>query len=92
MPKFKKSSLTYQYKWPPNNAYSPTSLDEDMIETDNGYEVLNFINNFFLKEGLTSVETFKRIEFLLHEHLPPSINTRVNIALWIRKNWNRHFY
>ncbi|TRW21943.1 hypothetical protein FMM05_19330 [Flavobacterium zepuense] len=92
MPVFTKSSLHYTYKWPKESFSEPTSLDGDVIELDNGYHVLNFINVFFEKKGLTSMITFVRLEFMLHEKIPRTLKARKEITSWILKHWNREFY
>lgn len=93
MSKFDKAALQYQYQWPGKKTIlSPTFLDEDLIDVSNGYDVLNFINRFFVVHGLISESSFTRLEYLLHHHLPININSRKDITAWIKKNWDRQFY
>lgn len=92
MKTFKGMSLKYTYNWPEPSQFSPTFLDDDSIDITNGYEMLNFINRFFVMHGLTSEHTLVRLEYMLYEHLPIVINTRKEITTWVCKNWNREFY
>ena len=93
MSKFDKTALKYQYTWPVKKTIlSPTFLDDDLIDVTNGYDVLNFINRFFVVHNLISDTSFTRLEYLIRHHLPININSRKDITAWIKKNWDREFY
>jgi len=93
MPRFTKTNLQYQYQWPGRNTIiTPTFKDDDIIDTANGDDVLNFINRFFVVHNLISVSSFERLEYLIKHHLPININSRKEITAWIKKNWDRQFY
>lgn len=88
MARFDKPQLQNTYSWKEGSpGCTPTFLDNDVIDTANGHDVLNFINRFFALHGLTSIESFKKLEYLLLKK-PLNINTRKDITTWIRKNWD----
>ena len=92
MPKFAKTDLQYHYQWDiKKTILSPTFLDDDLIDSTNGNDVLNFINRFFAVHGLLSHHSFLRLETLLYHHLPININSRKEITSWVKKNWDRQF-
>ncbi|TRW21487.1 hypothetical protein FMM05_20265 [Flavobacterium zepuense] len=93
MPVFTKMSLKYTYKWPESGATEITSSDDDdMIDIKNGYHVLNFINVFFAQKGLTSIDTFYKLEYMLNERMPVTMETRKEMTTWVLTVWNRIFY
>jgi hypothetical protein len=89
--RFTETLLQYTYAWTGTTKPTRSFSDTDYIDVTNGYEVLSFINYFFESHNLSSSQTFKKIECLLH-HLPITINTRKEITAWIRKSWNRKLY
>ncbi|TRW21084.1 hypothetical protein FMM05_20565 [Flavobacterium zepuense] len=92
MPVFTKMSLRYTYNWPEDVATEISSSDDDVIDIKNGYHVLNYINVFFARKGLTSTDTFYKLEFILNERMPSTLETRKEITSFVLKAWNRIFY
>jgi hypothetical protein len=94
MPNFGKPALLYtHYKWTDteqSKRYIHFSND-DVVDLENGYHVLDFINRFMMFSGLISQESFNRIEMLLCQHMPKKIRTRGEMKLWVSKNWNTRF-
>ena len=55
-----------------------------------GEEVLALINCFVKRYGLTRPEPIRKIELLLHDHLPNDISCRREAFIWIRDHWSSH--
>lgn len=88
-----KASLNYNYKWQHGKTIlTPTHMENDFIDVTNGNDVLNFINHFSKQHNLIGLNSLKRVEDLLHHHLPINLNNRKDITTWIRKHWDTQFY
>jgi len=87
---YDKSCLIYKYKWEMRR--EAILKNKLTLDRTNGHEVLHFINGFFKVFKLSSITTFKRIEYLMYNHLPININRREEIISWLLKHWDREFY
>ncbi len=91
MPKFDRYSLMYNYSWSEADKAKihKHSTDDDIIDRNNGYHVLDFMNSFFQLSGLMSLDSFHKLENLIYKHLPEKYTTRGEMKNWIGKNWNK---
>jgi len=88
MSDFDKFSLKCNYSWSDAdkaNRYENSSAD-DVINTNNGYQVLDFINHFMEVVGHRSLESFNRVEKMVKRELPENFTTRKEIESWLSKN------
>lgn len=88
----KRSDLQYksEYKWTTFELDNPkiTGIpNSTYLNRKEGYEVLAFINRFAQKHSLQKEISGLKIELMIHDHLPLSIYSHVNIEIWIENNW-----
>jgi hypothetical protein len=88
---FKREDLKYTYSWNEDYREKAGIDQDDIIDRNNGYQMLFFYNRFLKLHGLFSQSSLHRLEKLVCKYLPEKINTRAEIKLWLGKNWNKHF-
>jgi len=94
MPPFKKEDLRYTYNWDEDSlarTFRAIHLD-DVIDRNNGYQILEFINRFLLLNGLFALSSMHRLEKLICKYMPEKITTRSEMKMWLGQNWNKHFH
>ena len=82
----KKSDLSYEYFWTTYEDDDPkvTGIpDSTLLNRNEGYEVLHFINNYMREHNLSTVADGKTIEKLLRNDVPKDIHSHSNISKWI---------
>lgn len=84
---FEKKHLKYRYSWEISRFGNGKYLDRS-----NGEQVLQFINEFFIKHNLSSATSFTRAEELLYNHVPINIKNKLEITSWLLKNWDADLY
>ena len=88
---FEQKDLFYKdYQWTIYNNYSPKisgKLDTTKLNTNEGFEVLYFINKLIDLWDFTKQESCIKIERILRERLPKSVMTQEDIATWVQINW-----
>lgn len=91
MSRFDRSSLRYDYSWSEIDKAKIHGIvsDDNVIDRDNGYQVLDFMNRFFQMSGLMTLDSFHRLENLIKKHLPEKCTTRGEMKNWLGKNWNK---
>lgn len=91
---FNKSDLKYShYSWTSvgsDNTKKINSPDDDILNRNEGYEMLNFINYFMAEYSLEKNTTFQKIEKMINEHLPSYYRSRDNIKKWLLDNWKNY--
>jgi len=94
MTNYGKSALQYKYLWPARDMNENQLLynDDDIIDRHNGYQVLSFINRFLTVHGLTNLESFQKVEWMIRKFLPKDLYYRYEIEDWLRKNWGGMVY
>lgn len=88
---FKQSDLIFKYNWRHDKDDNPLLInfpDSDLLDRNEGYEVLYFIRKIMDKYQLTQINSGKVIEILIHEYLPGSIRSQKNVEKFITDNWN----
>jgi hypothetical protein len=93
MPDFGRNALLLSYRWGDEENAGRHLIEgpEDIIDRENGYHMLNFINGFMLLCGLISRESFNRVEKLVCHKMPKRIVKRSEMVFWLTKNWNKRF-
>lgn len=87
-----RSDLHYGYDWHAVRGDDPNKTKEDkyMFNRHEGYEVLNLINSLRAEGGKRlSLRSEKKIEWMIHDHLPSSIRSRENVTTWICDNFTK---
>ena len=89
-----KSALRYgHYRWSDYEAEDPKICgmpDQTPFNRDEGREVLYLINALAQRWTLRQLESFHKIEWMLHEKLPIRLKRQCAVAEWIRKNWDKY--
>lgn len=86
---FERKHLKYRYRWELSRLNSHSSK---YLDRSNGEQVLQFINDFFIKHNLSSATSFTRAEELLYNHVPINIKSKLEITSWLLKNWDADLY
>lgn len=93
MPLIDRSDLKYDYSWKTEPAGKPRSsvttegeTKSDVFRSEDGDQVLSFINDYTDREGITDKKHAMRIEKLLREELKNREMTRKEARLWLNKN------
>jgi len=88
MSDFDKFSLKCNYSWTDADRAKrhENSSIADVIDTNNGYQVLDFINHFMKVSGHRSIESFNRVEKMVKRELPEGVTTQKEIENWLSKN------
>lgn len=86
---FERKHLKYGYRWEMSRS---GSVNGKYLDRSNGQQVLQFINDFFKKHNLSSVNSFTRAEELLYNHVPINIKSKLEITSWMLKNWDADLY
>ena len=88
-----KSELKYDYSWTVLNGDNPKITgvpDSTLLNRNEGYEVLWFINKFAEKHNFKNKESAFKIERMLKSHLPENIRSQENVVGWIEDNWDKY--
>ncbi len=83
-----KKDLQFTYRWSADNGDNPNrtgSPDNHMIDRDEGYEVLHYLNALN-----TDKETALKAERLIRNHLPSSTRSTMKITDWLNENWDKY--
>ena len=88
-----RSDLAYQYKWTHEKQDNPHIVgfpDNKLLDRNEGYEVLPYINKFAEKYKLTTKALGRKVEIMIHDNLPGSIRGQAHIEQWLVANWANH--
>lgn len=82
-----KEDLQYKdsYSWktiPPDDPRVTGVPDSTLLNRNEGYEVLAFINRIS-----PTVATALKAERLIKQHLPGNVRSHANVLTWITTNW-----
>ncbi|WP_332773240.1 hypothetical protein [Pseudomonas sp. ESBL1] len=80
-----RSDLQYRYKWTADKGDNPLYIgkkDRDLVDRDEGYEVLNFLNSV-----CDTKEQALHAERLIKTLLPGKTQNRNEIHQWLIDNW-----
>lgn len=88
-----RSDLVYEYQWTADKGDNPklTGFPDDvLLDRNEGYEVLPFINRFGAHHDLTGKAMGWKVETMIHDHLPGSIRSHANVEKWLVNNWKSY--
>ena len=88
-----KSDL--QYTYPPGTVGSDNPAlrgtpDSILLNRNEWYEVLYFINKFANDHGNGKAIVAKKAERLIKKHLPSDQRSQANVTAWLRTNWQTY--
>jgi hypothetical protein len=87
------SDLVFKYSWTaiaPDDPKATGKPDSTLLNRNEGYEVLAFINRFAEKHSLKEKASGLKAERMIKEHLPGEIRSHVNVTTWLVTNWTKH--
>ncbi|EBP5664284.1 hypothetical protein ACYBWJ_00820 [Klebsiella pneumoniae] len=89
-----KSDLQYEdeYSWTAIDGDNPkiTGIpDSTLLNREEGYEVLAFINRFAKKYSLKQKDSGLKVESMIHDHLPGDVRSHANVEKWLVENWKK---
>jgi len=86
-----KSDLYYKdYSWTASSGDDPKitgTPDSTLLNRNEGYEILYFINKFAELHSLKNKSSAIRIEKMIRNDVPSNIHSQHKIKLWIEENW-----
>lgn len=90
---YNKSDLLYKnYFWSTdytNDDPRVTGIpDATLLNRQEGYEILYFINKFAEKHELDTSECMAT-EYKIRNELPSNIRSQIDIQYWLEINWNK---
>ncbi|ETI89122.1 MAG: hypothetical protein Q607_CBUC00182G0102 [Clostridium butyricum DORA_1] len=88
-----RSELKYDYSWTVLNGDNPKITgvpDSTLLNRNEGYEVLWFINKFAEIYNLKNKESAFKIERMIRYYLPENIRSQENVVEWIENNWKKY--
>lgn len=90
-----KSDLQYkdEYSWTTTGDDVPkiTGIpDSTLLNREEGYEVLAFINRFAKKHSFRQKDSGLKVESMIHDHLPGDVRSHANVEKWLVENWKNY--
>ena len=94
---FSKKNLAFnkEYKWHApkpkgDNLKLIGSPDNDLLNREEGYEMLYFIKQFMKKTKMKDIDHGKKAETLIRNYLPGSIRARKDVEVWLKEHWDKN--
>lgn len=86
-----KSELKYPYtNDATDNKHLTGSPDSDLLNREEDYEMVTFINKYCTAHGLTTLEEALKVERLIKTHLPGNIRSHKDVTTWLENNWAKY--
>lgn len=90
-----KSDLQYEdeYSWTAIDNDNPKITgvpDSTLLNREEGYEVLAFINRFAVKHSFKQKISGLKVETMIHDHLPEDTRSHANVEKWLVANWKKY--
>lgn len=88
-----KSDLKYEYVWTTYQDDDPRITgkpDSTLLNREEGYEMLYFINKFAKLYNLKKKASGLKIEEMIKSRLPSNIRSQEKIKTWIYDNWKKY--
>lgn len=90
-----KNDLNYQYSWTSTKGDDPKisgEPDKTLLNRNEGYEILYFINKFCEMHSLKQKNSALKIEKIIKNDLPSAIRSQENIKDFMYNNWTKYNY
>jgi hypothetical protein len=87
------SDLKYHYSWtviPGDNPKVTGNPDNTLLNRNEGYEMLYFVNKFCERYNLTTVSGAQKVERMIKTVVPSHVHSQISIDKWIYDNWKNH--
>lgn len=92
MANFKKSDLKLKYSWTASAEHDNANIkgfpDNILLDRNEGYEVLPFLNRYMANKGWTLQSTLNKLEDALRSELPGNIRSHEKIKNWLDNNFS----
>ncbi len=93
MPLLTKADLQSEYSWsaiPPDDARVTGIPDSTLLNRNEGYEVLAFINRVAAASNWTGKAPGLKAERLIKTNLPGTTRSHAHVWQWLIDNWNKY--
>ncbi len=90
MGNFTRNDLRYSYDWRASEGDNKriTGFPDDVLLNRNeGYEVLYFINKYMTNKSWQQLSTFQKLESTIKNDLPSNIRSHNNVRNWLDNNF-----
>lgn len=91
MANFKKGNLKLKYSWTASveddNAKITGFPDSALLDRNEGYEVLPFLNRYMTVKNWSTESTLNKLEDSLRNDLPGTTRSHVNVRKWLDENF-----
>jgi len=91
MSNFNRRSLRYEYRWTTIKENDNTKIigfpEDKLLDINEGYEVLPFINKYMSSRKWAYESTFQNIEQTIREYLPENIRVHKAVKEWLDGNF-----
>ena len=88
-----KADLQFTYSWtaiPPDDPRVTGKPDSTLLNRNEGYEVLSFIDRIATASNWTAKAPCLKTERLIKSHLPGDTRSHANVWKWIVDNWSKY--
>ena len=88
-----KADLQYEYSWtaiPPDDARVTGVPDSTLLNRNEGYEVLAFINRVAAASKPTEKASGLKAERLIKTNLPGTTRSHAHVWQWLVDNWSKY--
>ncbi len=88
-----KSDLQFTYSWtaiPPDDARVTGIPDSTLLNRNEGYEVLAFINRVATASKWTDKAHALKVERMIKNHLPGDTRSHTHVWQWLIDNWQKY--
>ena len=93
MSQLSKSDLQFTYSWtaiPPDDARLTGVPDSTLLNRNEGYEVLAFINRMDTATKWPDKTGALKVERLIRNHLPGDVRSHAHVWKWLVDNWQKY--
>lgn len=87
------NDLQYQYSWTaiaPDDARVTGVPDSTLLNRNEGYEVLAFLNRLAHASKWTNKAPALKAEIMIKNHLPGNIRSHANVWQWLVDHWQQY--
>lgn len=87
------NDLQFTYSWsaiPPDDARVTGVPDSTLLNRNEGYEVLAFLNRLAQVSKWTNKAPALKAERMIRNNLPGNIRSHSNVWQWLVDNWQQH--
>jgi len=90
MKTYKKKDLRYEYNWndfnKDDNKWIKGFPEGRMLNRNEGYEVLPFLNRYARQRNFHTIEMLHRLENMIRESMPVEVRSHNDVKKWLDIN------